>query len=142
MKNEKRSKIEIVYDILKTIYETSDYNFWYTNSYRYLLNRKELGIRELPQHFYLINAMFLGINERKEDRLAFVKELYKMTATAEISLPTPTLLNARTPNSQLSSCFIQTPADSLDSIFHNITSSAKISKNWFKFSYLFWLSKN
>tara|TARA_R110000737_G_scaffold176588_1_gene201574 strand:- start:736 stop:897 length:162 start_codon:yes stop_codon:yes gene_type:complete len=52
-----------------------------------------------------------------------------MTATAEISLPTPTLLNARTPNSQLSSCFILTPADDLRSIYHNIDEMAQISKN-------------
>jgi len=95
---------------------------------RYLINRDEVT-RELPQHMYLINAMFLGIPESPESRLEFVKKLYKMTATAEISLPTPTLLNARTTNSQLSSCFILTPADDLKSIYHNIDSMAQISKN-------------
>jgi ribonucleoside-diphosphate reductase alpha chain len=58
-----------------------------------------------------------------------VKNLYEMTACGEISLPTPTLLNARTPNSQLSSCFIMTPADDLRSIYHNIEGMAQISKN-------------
>lgn len=97
---------------------------------RYLIYREELGVRELPQHMYMLNAMFLWIPEKDEDRLKFVKDLYKMTATAEISLPTPTLLNARTPNSQLSSCFILTPADDLRSIYHNIDEMAQISKNW------------
>ena len=97
---------------------------------RYLLNPKGKGIRELPQHMYMINAMFLWMDEPKETRLEFVKDLYRMTTVGEISLPTPTLLNARTPNSQLSSCFIMTPADDLRSIYHNIEGMAQISKNW------------
>ncbi len=109
-----------------------NYNHWTMLTYekRYLLNREELGIRELPQHMYMVNAMFLSIPEDDENRIEFVKNLYDATATGEISLPTPTLLNARTPNSQLSSCFILTPADDLRSIYHNIENMAQISKNW------------
>ena len=108
-----------------------DYNNGTVQMYdkRYLIYREELWVRELPQHMYMVNAMFLGIPEKDESRLDFVKKLYKMTSTAEISLPTPTLLNARTPNSQLSSCFILTPADDLRSIYHNIDEMAQISKN-------------
>jgi len=108
-----------------------EYNHWTVNMYirRYLINREELWVRELPQHMYLVNAMFLGMPEKDEDRLEFVKKLYDATSKGEISLPTPTLLNARTPNSQLSSCFIMTPADDLRSIYHNIEGMAQISKN-------------
>jgi ribonucleoside-diphosphate reductase alpha chain len=95
---------------------------------RYLINNN-WKIRELPQHLYLVNALFLGLPE-KDNRIDFVKKLYDLTATWKISLPTPTLLNARTPNSQLSSCFILTPADDLRSIYHNIEEMAQISKNW------------
>ena len=107
------------------------YNHWTIMMYdkRYLIKRKD-RVCELPQHMYLINAMFLGIPESDETRIEFVKNLYEMTAGWEISLPTPTLLNARTPNSQLSSCFILTPADDLHSIYHNIDNMAQISKNW------------
>ena len=106
-----------------------DYNHWTVLMYekRYLLNYGN-KIRELPQHLYMINAMFLWIRETY-DRLGFVKKLYDYTATGHISLPTPTLLNARTTNSQLSSCFILTPADDLRSIYHNISEMAQISKN-------------
>jgi ribonucleotide reductase alpha subunit len=46
---------------------------------RYLINPFEY--RELPQHLYMVNAMFLGIPENKENRLDFVKKLYRSTAT-------------------------------------------------------------
>ncbi len=120
-------------ELAKEMKEEYDMSYIYGTvmmySKRYLINIKG-EIRELPQHLYLLNAMFLGINEKPEERIAFVKALYKMTTTGEISLPTPTLLNARTPNSQLSSCFIMTPADDLRSIYHNIEGMAQISKNW------------
>jgi len=107
------------------------YNHWTITMYdkRYLLSRND-EVKELPQHMYLVNAMFLWIPEKDDERIEFVKNLYEMTAKAEISLPTPTLLNARTPNSQLSSCFILTPADDLRSIYHNVEEMAQISKNW------------
>ena len=108
-----------------------DYTHGTVNMYekRYLIERN-WEYREMPQHMYMVNAMFLWIPEADENRLEFVKNLYDMTASAEISLPTPTLLNARTPNSQLSSCFILSPADDLRSIYHNIENMAQISKNW------------
>ena len=115
-------------------YIDGNYDFNYnhgtvlTYEKRYLLNRNN-EMRELPQHMYMVNAMFLWIPEEEENRIEFVKNLYDMTAIWEISLPTPTLLNARTPNSQLSSCFILTPADDLRSIYHNVEEMAVISKN-------------
>jgi len=70
---------------------------------RYLLNpnKKEF---ELPQEMYLASAMFLSIPE-KENKVEFAKKLYLMTSQQKISLPTPTILNARTNYHQLSSCF-------------------------------------
>lgn len=133
---------EEVFEIATFIDESfdMDYNNGTVQMYdkRYLIKREHLGTLELPQHMYLVNAMFLGINEEPENRLEFVRQLYTMTATAQISLPTPTLLNARTPNSQLSSCFILTPADDLRSIYHNIDEMAQISKNGWGIGVYMW----
>ena len=117
-----------------------DYNHWTVTMYekRYLINREELGMMELPQHMYMANAMLLWVPEREETRIEFIKKLYDSTAKWEISLPTPTLLNARTPNSQLSSCFILTPADDLRSIYHNIEGMAQISKNGWGIGVYMW----
>lgn len=106
------------------------YNFPTVQYYerRYLLNRDWI-IRELPQHLYLAVSLFLNQDET-ENRLQKVKDLYRATAEAKISLPTPTLLNARTPNCQLSSCFILDVDDDLRGIYHQIENMAQISKNW------------
>ena len=96
---------------------------------RYLINRDWI-IRELPQHMYLVIALFLMVNEDKDKRLRLAKEAYLATAKWEISLPTPNLLNARTPNPQLSSCFILDVDDDLRWIYHSIENMAQISKNW------------
>jgi ribonucleoside-diphosphate reductase alpha chain len=77
---------------------------------------------------YLIIAMFLMINEN-ENRNKHIQDLYIAIATGKISLPTPNLLNARTPNSQLSSCFILDVDDDLRGIYHSIENMAQISKN-------------
>lgn len=125
--------IEEIKELANEIKEEYDFNYnsstITTYEKTYLLNIN-WEVRELPQHLYLINALFLWIPEPKETRLDFVKKLYYSTTTWEISLPTPTLLNARAQNSQLSSCFILTPADDLRSIYHNIENMAQISKNW------------
>lgn len=128
---EKYTPEEILY-IWTFLDQKLDDAYWYTtvNMYekRYLLNRDWI-IRELPQHMYLAIAMFLMINE-KEDRNKHIKDLYRATAEWKISLPTPNLLNARTPNSQLSSCFILDVDDDLRWIYHSVENMAQISKNW------------
>jgi ribonucleoside-diphosphate reductase alpha chain len=77
---------------------------------------------------YLAIALFLAIPEKKENRMFFIKALYDATSKAELSLPTPTLLNARTNFSQLSSCFEINVGDDLRHIFHSVENMAQISK--------------
>jgi len=71
---------------------------------RYLLNPNK-DIRELPQEMYMAIALFLAIPEPAEKRLTVSKQIYEVTSSQKLSLPTPTLLNARTNFHQLSSCF-------------------------------------
>jgi ribonucleoside-diphosphate reductase alpha chain len=77
---------------------------------------------------YLAISMFL-MKDEKENRNKWIRDTYRATAQAKISLPTPNLLNARTPNSQLSSCFILDVDDDLRGIYHSIENMAQISKN-------------
>lgn len=94
---------------------------------RYLLNPNNV-ICELPQEMYLVIALFLAIPEKKEKRLELAKKIYEETSSQRISLPTPTLLNARTTFHQLSSCFKLNVDDDLRSIYHSIENMAQISK--------------
>ncbi len=94
---------------------------------RYLLNRNK-EIRELPQEMYLAVALFLAIPEKPEERMKIAREIYEATSSQKLSLPTPTLMNARTRFHQLSSCFKLNADDDLRSIYHNIENMAQISK--------------
>jgi ribonucleoside-diphosphate reductase alpha chain len=94
---------------------------------RYLNNPNGV-VQELPQEMYLSIALFLAIPEAPEQRLSIVKEIYDATSTQKLSLPTPTLLNARTNFNQLASCFKLNVGDDLREIYHNIENVAQISK--------------
>ncbi|NCQ06040.1 MAG: ribonucleoside-diphosphate reductase subunit alpha [Candidatus Moranbacteria bacterium] len=94
---------------------------------RYLHNPNKI-VRELPQEMYMSVALFLAIPEEKENRLAFAFKLYEHCSKQRISLPTPTLLNARTNYHQLSSCFKINVNDDLRDIYHAIENMAQISK--------------
>ncbi|NJP04024.1 hypothetical protein HC823_02080, partial [Candidatus Gracilibacteria bacterium] len=94
---------------------------------RYLLNPNKV-IHELPQEMYLAVALFLAIPEKKEDRMRVAKEIYEVTSLQMLSLPTPTLLNARTTFHQLSSCFKLNVDDDLRSIYHNIENMAQLRR--------------
>ncbi len=94
---------------------------------RYLLNPNGI-IRELPQEMYMSVALFLAIPEKEKNRLSFAFELYDYISKQYISLPTPTLLNARTNYHQLSSCFKLNVDDDLRAIYHSIENMAQISK--------------
>jgi ribonucleoside-diphosphate reductase alpha chain len=94
---------------------------------RYLLNPNK-KFHELPQEMYLAVALFLAIPEKPEQRMQVARQIYEVTSRQELSLPTPTLLNARTNFHQLSSCFKLNVDDDLRSIYHNIENMAQISK--------------
>jgi len=94
---------------------------------RYLLNPNKV-VKELPQEMYMSVALFLAIPEEKENRLDFAFRIYEECSKQRISLPTPTLLNARTNYHQLSSCFKINIDDDLRAIYHGIENMAQISK--------------
>jgi ribonucleoside-diphosphate reductase alpha chain len=94
---------------------------------RYLNNPNKF-VRELPQEMYMGVALFLAIPEKDENRLAFALKVYDQCSTQKISLPTPTLINARTNWHQLTSCFKLNIGDDLRSIYHGIEDIAQISK--------------
>ena len=93
---------------------------------RYLTKYKG-KIFELPQEVFMVIAMLLAINEK--ERIKIAKNFYEALSTKKISLATPILANLRLPKGNLSSCFITAIDDNIESIFYNIDSIAKISKN-------------
>lgn len=94
---------------------------------RYLLKYKG-KVWELPQEVFMTISMMLSLNE-KGNRVERVKKLYDVLSLKKISLATPILANLRVPNGNLASCFISAVDDNIESIFYNVDSVAKISKN-------------
>lgn len=115
----------------KKLKKDTDFTYNYTTllmyKKRYLLNPNKV-IKELPQEMYMSAALFLAIPEAKENRLEIAFKIYEYCSKAMISLPTPTLLNARTNYHQLSSCFKLNIDDDLRAIYHSIENMAQISK--------------
>jgi ribonucleoside-diphosphate reductase alpha chain len=95
---------------------------------RYLVRDENGNVIELPQEMYMLIAMTLAIPEKKEERLKYAKLFYDLMSNHEISLATPTLMNARRQHSQLSSCFVLTVDDDLYDIFDNVQKAGQISK--------------
>ncbi|MDE2298990.1 MAG: ribonucleoside-diphosphate reductase subunit alpha, partial [Burkholderiales bacterium] len=78
---------------------------------RYFLHIDEARI-ELPQAFFMRVAMGLALGEI--DREARAIEFYEVLSSFDFMSSTPTLFNAGTRRSQLSSCYLTTVADDLD----------------------------
>ncbi len=95
---------------------------------RYLVRDEDGNIVELPQEMYMLIAMTLALPEKKEERLHYTKLFYDLMSKHEISLATPTLMNARRTHTQLSSCFVLTVDDDLYDIFDNVQKAGQISK--------------
>lgn len=93
---------------------------------RYLLKWKG-DIVELPQEVFMCISMLLAINEK--DKVKRAKEFYDFLSQKKISLATPILANLRVIKGNLASCFITAMDDNIESIFYNIDTIAKISKN-------------
>src|SRR5687767_7879859 len=81
---------------------------------------------ELPQCFFMRVAMGLALNE--VDREARAIEFYNVLSTFDFMSSTPTLFNAGTHRSQLSSCYLTTVSDDLDGIYEAIKENALLSK--------------
>ncbi len=81
---------------------------------------------EAPQYFWMRVAMGLAIQEEhKTDRAI---EFYNVLSAFRFTSATPTLFNSGTLHPQLSSCYLSTVSDDLDSIFKQIGDNAKLSK--------------
>lgn len=92
---------------------------------RYVLH--EDGVRfELPQAFFMRVAMGLAL--REDDREARAIEFYRLLSRFDVMTSTPTLFNAGTTRPQLSSCFLTTVSDDLDSIFAGYRNNALLAK--------------
>jgi ribonucleoside-diphosphate reductase alpha chain len=92
---------------------------------RYFLHDDEVRI-ELPQAFFMRVAMGLSLGEI--DREARAIEFYNVLSTFDFMSSTPTLFNAGTRRSQLSSCYLTTVADDLDGIYEALKENALLSK--------------
>jgi ribonucleoside-diphosphate reductase alpha chain len=81
---------------------------------------------ELPQAFFMRVAMGLALNEiNREDRAI---EFYNVLSSFDFMSSTPTLFNAGTQRSQLSSCYLTTVSDDLDGIYEAIKENALLAK--------------
>ena len=92
---------------------------------RYFLHVRKQRI-ELPQAFFMRVAMGLSLNET--DREARAIEFYEILSSFDFMSSTPTLFNAGTLRSQLSSCYLTTVADDLGGIYDAIKENALLSK--------------
>src|SRR5699024_7825893 len=84
---------------------------------------------ELPQERWMIIAMHLMQDESLDKRSELVLEAYGALRHVYMTVATPTLTNAGKTHGQLSSCFIDTVDDSLQSIYDSNTDIARLSKN-------------
>jgi ribonucleoside-diphosphate reductase alpha chain len=92
---------------------------------RYFLHMDEVRI-EMPQAFFMRVAMGLALNEI--DREARAIEFYDVLSSFDFMSSTPTLFNAGTRRSQLSSCYLTTVEDDLDGIYEALKENALLSK--------------
>ncbi len=95
---------------------------------RYFLRNRsaQRAIYELPQWFWMRVAMGLALKEAEKTRRAV--EFYHVLSKMDLVSSTPTLFNSGTLHSQMSSCYINIPEDSLESIFKSYSDNAKLSK--------------
>lgn len=100
-----------------------------TLSDRYLARDFGKKVYELPQERFMIIAMTLMAQEKKDLRLQLVREAYWALSNLYMTVATPTLANAGKSYGQLSSCFIDTVDDSLQGIYDSNTDIANLSKS-------------
>lgn len=97
---------------------------------RYLIVDKRGPVRRLetPQFFWMRVAMGLFLEET-EDRETWAARLYDLYKSRRFCSSTPTLFNAGTLHSQLSSCYLYKVDDSIESIMvRGIAENAFLSK--------------
>jgi ribonucleoside-diphosphate reductase alpha chain len=99
-------------------------------SYLFRIDEK---IIERPQHMWMrVSVQIHGCcdtgNLTNNEKLEKIKDTYDHLSQLYFTHATPTLFNSGTPRPQLSSCFLYSSADNIDSIFKTISDTAKISK--------------
>jgi ribonucleoside-diphosphate reductase alpha chain len=94
---------------------------------RYLVHENGRRI-ELPQVFWMRVAMGLALGEPEDQRTARAIEFYDVLSTFRACSSSPTLFNAGTRHPQLSSCYLTTIDDDLESIFKGVRDNALLSK--------------
>ncbi len=92
---------------------------------RYFLHHQEVRF-ELPQLFFMRVAMGLSLQEAHRETRAI--EFYDLLSSFDYMASTPTLFNAGTLRSQLSSCYLTTVPDDLFGIYGAIQDNAMLSK--------------
>ena len=92
---------------------------------RYFLHLEGRRI-EMPQAFFMRVAMGLALKE--EHREARAIEFYNVLSSFDFMSSTPTLFNAATRRSQLSSCYLTTVSDDLEGIYEALKENALLSK--------------
>ena len=114
-------------DIEEALDHTRDDNFDYfgfkTLERSYLL-RIDGQVAERPQH--LLMRVALGIHGGD---IASAIATYRDTSRGFFTHASPTLFNAGTPRAALSSCFLLTTGDSIESIYSTLSECAAISKS-------------
>jgi len=81
---------------------------------------------ELPQAFFMRVAMGLALREKDKEARAI--EFYDVLSSFDFMSSTPTLFNAGTQRSQLSSCYLTTVSDDLEGIYEAIKENALLAK--------------
>ena len=92
---------------------------------RYFIHHNNIRF-ELPQVFFMRVAMGLAIREPQKNERAI--EFYNLLSSNDYMSSTPTLFNAGTLHSQLSSCYLTTVPDDLGGIFAAVRDNALLSK--------------
>ena len=113
----------------KAIKGERDNNFTYlglqTLYDRYFIHDDETRY-ELPQVFFMRVSMGLALQEEQREDKAI--EFYNLLSSFDYMSSTPTLFNAGTKHSQLSSCYLTTVPDDLHGIYGAIQDNAMLSK--------------
>jgi len=108
-----------------------DYFGFKTLERAYLFRLNNVVI-ERPQHMWMREAIGIHYSldcKNYKECLRLVKETYDLMSQKYFTHATPTLFNAGTPSSQLSSCYlIAMEDDSIDGIYNTLKDCAQISK--------------
>lgn len=96
---------------------------------RYLVRDAAKNLCELPQWFWMRISMGVALAESgTESRTAKAIEFYRLLSKFLYIPSTPTLFNAGTKHSQLSSCYLNIVEDDLHHIFKSYGDCAQLSK--------------